>query len=244
MVRAQKIKRKRSLKYDFFLIMVFLAILPMVVYLYLDIFTTRVKYKREVFQVLVGTSAHVTEELNRLFTERYNNLNILARSPILISSKYSNEEKIAEMKKVQDFHGYFDDITLISSSGNVIGSTTYSFDSDLSKTRWFKDAMNGKSVISPPYLISKGNRLAISFFQPVFKDEEIVGVLMARMDIDKLWIITNTETLRWGDYGYIIVLDKFNRIVSHPDEAMMYETLEGVDLNRPGRFSIYIHDTN
>jgi|GEM_PF-3579192 len=227
---TNKIKRARSLKNDIFLFMVFIAILPMAIYLYLDIFTTRNKYKKEIDEFLYLTSDHVTEELYRVFIDRYNDLTILAENPIIKSNKFTSEEKIAEMQKVQDLYLYFDDISYADSSGAINLSTTYNYTYSIGKTIWFKDAMKGNSVITYPYLISMGNRMVISFFQPVFDNERVIGILTARMDMKKVWDITNADTLKWGDYGYIIVLDNFGKVVSHPNEKMLYKKLKGIDL--------------
>ncbi|MBN1571820.1 MAG: PAS domain S-box protein [Deltaproteobacteria bacterium] len=232
MGRTHKIKRGRSLKNDIFLFMVFIAILPMAIYLYLDIFITREKYKAEIDEFLFLSSDHVAEELNRMFVDRYNDLMILANNPIIKSAKYTNEEKIAEMQKVQDLYHYFDDISYVDSSGTITLSTTYNYFYDIDKTIWFKDAMKGKPVITSPYLISMGNRMVMSFFQPVFSKDNVVGVLTARMDMKKVWDITNADTLKWNDYGYIIVLDNFLKIVSHPNKETLYKKLKGIDLEK------------
>ena len=210
--------------------MVFVAILPMTIYLYLDIFITTAQYKREADKTLLNVCDHVEDIVKKMLMDRYTDLKLLARNPLITSTEYTTEEKINEMRKVQDYYQSFDDITMIDLSGTETLSTTYSFTSDPSKTEWFKDARDGKPVITSPYFVIEGVKLTISFFVPVYVDEKVVSVLIARMDVKRIYDIVDAESLKWGETGYIIILNKYGNIIYHPDRSMIYEYLEGFAL--------------
>ncbi len=227
MVSTKEIKRGRSIRHDLFLIIFLVAVLPLAIYLFFDFLSLSARIKRDTHRDFLETAENVKEEINVILLNRYKDLILLSENPILKSPKYTPEEKIAEMNKVQDYYKYFKDIILMDVSGSIILSTTYSFHSDLSKTSWFYEAAKGNGVITNPYKVLEGNKLNISFFVPVVFNEKIIYVLSAQMDMEKVWEMTDRVNI--GKSGYIIILNKFGNILAHPNKDLIFEKFQGID---------------
>ncbi len=219
-------KQARSIRSDLFILVVFIAFVPLAVYLLFDILSLTRELNRNVHKSYIDVIEHYGKDLNIFLTDRFVDLKLLSQNPTLKSPSAGYDDKMAEIYKVQDYYHYFDDITVMSLDGEAVLSTSYSFYSDLSKTRWFLDAKKGKSVVTDPYRALSGKDLMIRFFIPVLDNGKIVSILSARMNMETVW--KSSDTVRFGETGYIIMVDQYGNIVSDPDRAMIYEKFLGM----------------
>ncbi len=219
-------KQARSIRSDIFILIVFIAFVPLAVYFLFDIFSLTKELKRDVHKSYIDVIEHYSKDLDSFLTDRVADLKLLSKNPVLKSPSATYDQKMSEIYKVQNYYHYFDEITLLSLDGTAVLSTTYSFFSDLSKTRWFLEARDGRSVITDPYRDLAGNDLKIRFFVPVIDNGKIVSVLSARMSMDKIWEVS--DTVRFGETGYIIIVDQFGNIVSNPDRSTSFEKFVGL----------------
>jgi PAS domain S-box-containing protein len=223
-------KQARSIRSDIFILIVFIAFVPLAVYFLFDIFSLTRELKRDVHKSYIDIIEHYNKDLDSFLTDRVVDLRLLSQNPVLKSPTATYDEKMSEIYKVQDYYHYFDDITLLSLDGTAVLSTTYSFFSDLSKTRWFLEAKDGRSVITDPSRDLSGNDLKIRFFLPVVDAGKVVSVLSARMNMKKIW--EASDTVRFGETGYIIIVDQFGNIVSNPARSMGFEKSLGLPTAR------------
>jgi PAS domain S-box-containing protein len=219
-------KQARSIRSDLFILIVLIALVPLAVYFLFDIISLTRELKRDVHKSYIDVIEHYDKDLNIFLTDRFIDLRLLSQNPILRSPSASYNEKMGEIYKVQDYYHYFDDITMMSLDGKAVLSTSYSFYSDLSKTRWFLEAKEGSSIITDPYQDLSGKDLMIRFFLPVVDNGKIVSVLSARMNMERVW--KSSDTVTFGETGYIIIVDQYGNIVSDPDRAMIYEKFPGM----------------
>lgn len=219
-------KQARSIRSDIFILIVFIAFVPLAVYFLFDILSLTKELKRDVHKSYIDVIEHYSKDLNIFLTDRVVDLRLLSQNPVLKSPTATYDEKMSEIYKVQDYYHYFDDITLMSLDGTAVLSTTYSFFSDLSKTRWFLEAKDGRLVITDPYRDLSGNNLMIRFFIPVVDNGKIMSILSARMSMEKIWEVS--DTVRFGETGYLIIVDQFENIVSNPDRSMIFEKFLGL----------------
>ncbi|MBN2223579.1 MAG: PAS domain S-box protein [Deltaproteobacteria bacterium] len=219
-------KKARSIRSDIFILIVIIAFVPLAVYFLFDILSLTKELKRNVHKSYIDLIVHYSKDLNIFLTDRIVDLKLLSQSPAFKSPNATHDEKISEIYKVQDYYHYFSDITLMSLDGTAVLSTTYSFFSDLSKTRWFLEATEGRSVITDPYRDLSGIDLKIRFFVPVVDNEKVVSILSARMNMEKIWEVS--DTVRFGETGYILIVDQFGNIVSNPNRSMIFEKFPGL----------------
>jgi PAS domain S-box-containing protein len=222
MVRTLEMRKARSFRSDIFILTVLIAFLPLAVYFLFDILSLTRELERDVHKSYVDVIEHYSKDLNIFLVNRLVDLRLLSQNPVLKSPRTTYNDKMSEIYKVQDYYHYFNDITLMSLDGTAVLSTTYSFFSDLSKTRWFIDAKGGRSVITEPFRELSGNDLMIRFFVPVMDNGTVISVLSARMNMKKMWEVS--DTVRFGETGYIIIVDRFGNIVSNPDRSTTLNT--------------------
>lgn len=211
-------KKARSFRSDIFILTVLVAFLPLAIYFLFDVLSLTRELNRDVHKTYIDVIEHYEKDLGIFLNDRFADLRLLSKNPVLRSAGASHDAKMSEIYKVQNYYRYFDDITLMSPDGATVLSTTYSFFSDLSKTRWFLDAANGKSVITDPYREFSRSDMMVRFFVPVVDDGQIVSILSARMSMKKIWEVS--DTVKLGETGYIIIADRFGTIVSNPDRSV------------------------
>ena len=210
--------------------MVCVAILPLTIYLYVDFFALTERIRFHGLMQLQEVSENVSRSLQGFLNDRQTDLLLLSENPIITSDFASHDVKLYEMSKVQEYYQYFDDITLLDSNGSVVISTTYSFHSDIAATSWFKETLEGRAVISAPYMSADGMRLYITFFVPLFNEGTVKSVIVARMDMKKIWEITSEMNV--GDRGFVVLLDSQGRIIAHPKRERIYYAFEYLDVDK------------
>jgi two-component system, sporulation sensor kinase E len=228
MVRPHKIKKARSIRSDLFVLIVLIAFVPLVLYFLFDVFSLRRELRRDAYFGFENIAGHFGNDLTIFLSDRLNDLKLLSENPAIRSSRASYEEKMRQMNRVQEYYHYFDDITLVSVDGSVVLSTTYSFYSDLSKTSWFLEAKEGRAVITDPYRDLPGKDLMISFFLPIVDGGRIVSILSARMNMKEIW--KRADSVKFGEFGRIIILDRYGTIIAHPDRTMILKKLDAAGI--------------
>jgi PAS domain S-box-containing protein len=219
-------KRPRSIRSDLFVLIVIIAFVPLAVYFLFDILSLTRELKRDVHKSYVDIIEHYGRDLNIFLSDRFIDLKLLSQNPILRSPSAGYDEKMGEIYKVQNYYHYFDDITVMSLDGTAVLSTSYSFYSDLSKTRWFLEAKKGRFVITDPYRDLSGETLMIRFFLPVIDNGKIISVLSARMNMERVW--KSSDTVTFGETGYVIIVDQYGNIVSDPDRSEIFKSFPGM----------------
>jgi PAS domain S-box-containing protein len=214
-------KKARSFRSDIFILTVLIAFVPLAFYFLFDILSLTRELERDVHKSYTDAIEHYGKDLNIFLVDRFIDLRLLSQNPVLKSPKSTYNQKMSEIYKVQNYYHYFNDISLMSLDGTAVLSTTYSFFSDLSKTRWFLDAKNGGSVVTDPYRELSGKDLMIRFFIPVVDNGKTISVLSARVNMKKIW--EASDTVRFGETGRIIIVDQFGNIVSNPDRSTTFE---------------------
>ncbi|MDD5111343.1 MAG: cache domain-containing protein [Candidatus Altiarchaeota archaeon] len=166
---------------------------------------------------LENIAIEVSDEINRLLEERSLDMQALSKQ-LTATSNASRDEKRALMTRVQETYREFDDISLIDVDGNVVTSTSFNYRGEFKASQWFRDALNGSTVMSDPHIILDPKRTVIQFFAPVRGDEdEIVGVVAGQVDMSHIWQITDGVTV--GQTGYAFILDERGTILAHPDKT-------------------------
>ena len=165
------------------------------------------------------------KEIARTVNEGYRNILLLAQNPIIKSATSSHEEIQKELSKTHGFHRIFKDITLIDPKGQVVTSVSYSFRGTWKTTRWFKSALEGKTVFSNVHAVLYPYDVVLTVASPV-KDinENLIGILVGQIELERVWQITRESAL--GTDGHILVLDENGSVISAPDSNLILETVQ------------------
>jgi len=81
-------------------------------------------------------------------------------------------------------------------------------------------AFNGEVNISDVIISRVTNSAVIMLAAPIYQDNEIAGVLIARRPGTALSDVTNA--VRFGENGYAFLVNKEGNIIAHPDVTAWY----------------------
>ncbi|MCX6789634.1 MAG: cache domain-containing protein [Candidatus Gribaldobacteria bacterium] len=193
----------------------FFGLLPLAVAFFLTITQIQKSLRETTNNNLTSLANEVVSSVEKTVRSISADVELLSANPLIRSREASNEEKLSEIKRVQDFYGIFEDITLIDLDGNVIISSTYKYRGEWKNKQWYQDAKQGKSSISPAYIILGPYKVILSCAAPV-KDEEgkIMAVIAGQVNMEKIW--ETTDKVKIGEKGFVFMVNKEARFVAYP----------------------------
>jgi len=199
-----------------FLFLLF-GLLPLVITFFLTIVQIQKSLRETKNNSLTSLANEVVSNVEKTVRSVYTDVELLSANPLIRSKSASNEEKLSEIKRIQDFYGIFEDITLIDLDGNVIISSTYKYRGEWKNKQWYQDAKQGKSSISPVHIILGPYKIILSCAVPV-KDEEgkIIAVIAGQVNMEKIWETTND--IKIGEKGFAFMVNKEGRFVAYPEK--------------------------
>lgn len=195
----------------------FFGLLPLVIAFFLTVVQIQKSLRETGGNNLTSLADEVVASVEKTIQSIYTDVELLSANPLIRSKQTSNEEKLSELKKIQDFYGIFEDITLIDLEGNVIISTTYKYRGDWKNKQWYQEAKEGKSSMSPAHIILGPYKIILSAASPV-KDEKgkIIAVIAGQINMEKIWETTNN--IKVGERGFAFMVNKEGRFVAYPEK--------------------------
>ena len=170
-------------------------------------------------------AAELGKEIARKVNEGYRNILLLAQNSIIKSPISSQEEIQKELTKTHGFHRIFKDITLIDPKGQVVTSVLYSFRGTWKTTKWFKSALEGKTVFSNVHAVLYPYDVVMTVATPVRDEEEnLIGVLVGQIELEHVWQITKESALEKN--SEIFLLDENGVVISAPDSNQILEVVQ------------------
>ncbi|MDD5094331.1 MAG: ATP-binding protein [Dehalococcoidia bacterium] len=166
---------------------------------------------------LENLSSQVGAEVERVLIRSYQDMETLAKNPIIRSDTASAEDKLAEITTVNDIiNKRFTDIALVDPDGNMIISSDQDYQGDWSGQDWFREAVAGNISVSPPHGVLNTPKLAMEYAAPV-KDvlQNVTAVIVAQMEMNTIWAITETATL--GETGWTSIVDESYTFITIPN---------------------------
>ncbi|HJV45417.1 MAG TPA: cache domain-containing protein, partial [Bacillota bacterium] len=87
---------------------------------------------------------------------------------------------------------------------------------DISDRDYFKQSIQGKTVVSDPLISKVTGKMVLVISTPIYQNSQVTGVVGATVLIDKLVDIINTEKL--GRTGYPYIYNKDGIVLVHPNK--------------------------
>jgi methyl-accepting chemotaxis protein len=84
---------------------------------------------------------------------------------------------------------------------------------------YVEKAFNGEVNISDVIISRVTNSAVIMLAAPIYQDNEIAGVLVARRPGTALSDVTNA--VRFGENGYAFLVNKEGNVIAHPDDSLV-----------------------
>ncbi len=208
---------KIALRKKIIFLFLFFGLLPFVIAFFLTIVQIQKSLKETRGSSLISLSSEVMGSVEKTVQSIYADVELLSANPLIRSNQVGNEEKLLELRKIQDFYGIFEDITLIDLDGNVIISTTYQYRGDWKNKQWYQEVKQGKSSMSPAHIILGPYKVILSTAAPVKNEEgKIIAVMAGQVNMEKIW--ETTDKIKVEEKGFAFIVNKEGRFVAYPEK--------------------------
>jgi len=170
----------------------------------------------------------LTDKVNRFMFERYGDVQVLARLPILANYKVRMvvpiDERSVVLTKFAQTYGVYDSIAAFDLEGNLVVQSAGQPLGNHRDRVYFQEVLKtGKPVISAPEISKSSGEEVIHFAAPIRDNVtgQIIGVVRSRMPIKYLDNVVKSYAFNGTDYhiideaGKIFVADETDQI-GHP----------------------------
>ncbi|MFH0790767.1 MAG: cache domain-containing protein [Candidatus Omnitrophota bacterium] len=213
---------KRSLGKKITVLFLMIGLLPLLILSLFFYVQMKYSLRETVENNLITLASQVGMEVERTIFTAYTNIKTLANNPILKSEGATKEDKLLEMQKIQDFYKIFEDITLIDLEGNVITSTTYNYRGAWKIKSWYKQAKEGKVVVSDVHILQSPYKIVMVTTAPVLgRDGRIIAVVAGQINMQKIWEIT--DRVKLGKTGFVFLVNQGGDIIAYPDKKNIFD---------------------
>ncbi len=202
--------RSKSVDKRIFTYLLTLLALLMVVYF---IFNSTVNNELDELteQSLVNLAEQQNSAFNVEIEKERDNLESIAKA---VSTFDYDDDIIAYINQVKNV---FDFTNLLFSDIDGKGITTDGTSVDVSKMSYYEPTINGEIVNTHPYFSNYSNLYVVSVSVPVYRDDEIVGIVAAEYNVDYLnEILKNTSNIN----GFSLVVDTNANILFSTDTTV------------------------
>lgn len=209
----------------FFLVVGFL---PLLLFSFLFPFITKIALKRATYNNLQTYVENATRDITQLMSRGYLGIKILSNHLLIASPRASRSEKVAEMRRVQEFYTLYERISLVDLEGRIIASTKLNLSENWADQPWFRKVKEGKTLIADLYL-SGSSRKTLVFAAPVLDSKnKPLYVIGGEVNLDLLGEITNKFKI--GGSGYITLINETGKVLAHPQKDMILQPLNSSEL--------------
>ncbi len=111
----------------------------------------------------------------------------------------------------------FMELGIVSMSG--IAQYSDESQTDLSDRDYIKEALTGKTVISDVIISKVTNGPVVMIAAPIYKEKEVIGLVLARSDANK--ISDMVGDMGYGKNGYGYVINGEGTVIAHPDKTLV-----------------------
>ena len=119
----------------------------------------------------------------------------------------------------------FEEVTLLHPSGAILAATSYGLSGRWEANAAFRGALTGTPFMTPPLFYPDPKRLVVEFSAPVFRDGDIVAVVVASLNMDRVWRVLDDVSI--GETGFYAAFDQHGNVIAHPDKALLLRKLAG-----------------
>ena len=216
------------------------AVIPLVTLLFTGLNEMRDTLAQAIENELQDRSRLLAGRISNSIVSAYNSIQIMVENSIITHfDRYPAKEVEAELRRIQQYTTMFDDLTLIDAKGVVRASTTYSYEGEWAAKSWFKQAQEGKPVLSRAHLISNPRRSVSVMCLPLGgSNETIPGILCGRIPLQNELtserkaffaigdILLNSQL---GDATHAFLVNEDARLLMYGDAGRLFETLSADD---------------
>lgn len=220
---------ERKISHNFFsnLILVFFIIIAIfLVVFYRSFLTFSDTLKRNIERNIINQAAENSLHIGNSIKSLVNQMNGIVRRTEIYSMKWKEQEPILNLECERCG---FESLQIAALDGNA--KSTMDYEENISEKDYFKKANNKLISITEPVVREFDGMTVVLCSAPIQdKHGQVVGVLIAHIDIQTLFNII--ESMRLGNTGYGFIINRDGKLLVH---SLMNESDIFEDLNRSYR---------
>jgi signal transduction histidine kinase len=198
---------------------VLLGVLPLLIVSLILISLTRDTVQTYIYDRNIETARRAANEIN-----------LFVKEPLIILRGTALTRDITEMdrftqsnliNKMKDENPIFRSIFVLNDSGYVTVTTRFGEEKkDFSQTPEYVESIKGNEVFSEVYFTQSRFPL-MTFSEPIKKYNQVVGVLVAEIDLKNIWNLVDQITI--GQSGLVFLLSEEGLVIAHKDKEKVLE---------------------
>lgn len=197
------------------LLVIIITLIPLGLLTYFNINTQTHSIEMNMQELNKAANQGMIERINAFIYQSLNTLELVPKAvDILALDRYQQERIIRKIASSQQAD--YREITLADQYGIVSFSMNPKLnDTNIAGSRWFMEAMKGKSFISDSYVDSKKTPVFDIAVPVLDMNSKPIGVLSAKIGLDD--IQTMVSKTKVGENGIAYIIDKNGVVLAHPE---------------------------
>ncbi len=197
------------------ILVIIITLIPLGMLTYFNINTQTHSIEMSMQDLNKAVNQGMIERINAFIVQSLNTLEQMPKTiDILTLDRYQQERII---RKIASGHGAtYREITLADGQGIVAFSMNPKLnDTNIAGSRWFTEAMKGKSFISDSYVDSKRTPVFDIAVPVMDQNNQAIGVLSAKIGLDDIQAMVSKTKI--GQNGIAYIIDKNGVVLAHPE---------------------------
>ncbi|MEO0415268.1 MAG: ATP-binding protein, partial [Verrucomicrobiota bacterium] len=201
------------------------ALIPLVVVFIVSDYTIGDAVRTSEQDKLRKLNGELSDYVALMMERTANDLKSLQTNPKLGDTNLSLQERGLEIQRLVNIYEIFSDISLYDRDGYLLTSTTDDLPSSREYTRWFKEAKDGDTSVSPPLRKVGHEGLFLSVYLPIFdSSSRVENIVRARLKFTPVVSIVNRMTP--GKGGFAVLLDQRGNQISTENQQRNFEPFD------------------
>lgn len=194
-------------------------------------------------KVMNTLSQETANKIDRFMFERYGDVQVMAKSPLLTDIGVDKNTKIQYLQNVINAYKTYDYIYIVNNKGDIEGNVGEK--SDKTYKKWIDQVLKGNTYVSDFQILSNKNSIknvgVVYFAAPITSNKgEINGAVVVRMNMNAINDIVHNVSI--GKTGFAYISD-LNGIIIH-DDSSTNKKVSLINENFDGNTKIFYNKIN
>lgn len=202
------------------------AMIPVIIVAMVAFFQARDSLNQQTNFSIQELLADTSADVEMLLESRRGDIEVMAQSPILISSENTSEQKSEFLRSISNAYGIYSALYMTDTQGTIIAATDNTT-GDQSHQVWFQNAVQEELYISDVYFLTSVQGFVVTFSASVKTvTGELIGVVAGHMDASILNDLVAAKHL--GKTGEIMLINNEGRVVAAQDRDDIFDDLSDI----------------
>lgn len=210
-------KVRFGLRGKLIILVLLVSLIPLSITSFLHYMTTKDRISKEAEALLQQTAEGLAGQVNEWVDKNVRVLRTVAQLPEIISMDSTKQEVVLPMVAKEYPWMYL--VFTVDPSGMNVARNDGKPLTDYSDRDYYKDVMAGKPLSWQVVIGKTSKKPALILAVPIKNGDTIVGVMAAAMTLDD--IADKVAGWKRGQTGFAFLVDDKNRVVAHPDPALV-----------------------